>query len=189
MKLNLVWLLVLLPPATALYQHRVDLEPMLQDAEALRKLTIMYAPPSHQGFQLFFVRGDGSLILQIHPQRPTARTDIPTCLNKVSQGKVKDLVSLIIHRQFWDLPEKNFIFIDTSQGKEQFELHQIAVDSGVGTKAFRTFGVGTYAGKQETIPSDFAAVEQQIIQLKDFTLSNKPCHFAPAVEFGGSANN
>jgi hypothetical protein len=42
----------------------------------------VYAPPSHQGFQLFFVRGDGSLILQIHPQRPTARTDIPTCLNR-----------------------------------------------------------------------------------------------------------
>jgi hypothetical protein len=182
MKLLLVWLLVLLPKASEPYKHRLDLEPLLQDAKELRKLTIMYQPPAHHGFQLFFVRGDGSLILQAYPQRPIATTDIPTCRNKVSQDKVKDLVRLIINRHFWDLPEKNFIFVYASQRGEEIELHQISIDNGSG-KAARTFGAGTYAGKQETIPDDFAAIEEQLIQLKDFTLSNKPCHFAPAIKF------
>jgi hypothetical protein len=182
MKLLLVWLLVLLPQTTEPYKHLLDLEPMLQDAEALRKLTIMYAPPAHHGFQLFFVRADGSLILQSYPQRPIATTDIPTCRNKVSQDKVKDLVSLIINRHFWDLPEKNFLFVYALQGEEELELHQISIDNGAG-KAARTFGVGTHAGKQETIPDDFAAIEEQLKQLRDFTLSNKPCHLAPAVKF------
>lgn len=185
MKLFLVCLFFLMPQATEPYKHRLDLEPMLRDADALRKLTIMYdisEPLVHHGFQLFFVRGDGALILQAYPQRPIPTTDIPTCRNKVSQDKVKDLVGLIIHRHFWDLPEKNFLFVYASQGEEQLELHQISIDDGAG-KAARTFGVGTYAGKQETIPDDFAAIEEQLIQLRDFTLSNKPCHFAPAIRF------
>ena len=185
MKLLLVWLLFLMPQITEPYKHRLELEPMLEDAVALRKLTIMYdvsEPLVHHGFQLFFVRGDGSLILQAYPQRPIATTDIPTCRNKVSQDKVKDLVSLIINRHFWDLPEKNFIFVYASHGEEKLVLHQISIDNGAG-KAARTFGVGTYAGKQEIIPDDFAAIEEQLIQLKDFALSNKPCHFAPAIKF------
>jgi hypothetical protein len=71
-----------------------------------------------------------------------------------------------------------------ASGEEELELHQISIDSGAG-KAARTFGVGTYTGKQETIPDDFAAIEEQLIQLRDFTLSNKPCHFAPAIRFWG----
>jgi hypothetical protein len=182
MKLILVCLFFLMPEATEPYKHRLDLAPMLEDADALQKLTIMYAPPAHHGFQLFFVRGDGSLALQSHPQRPIPMTDIPTCRNKVSQDKVRALVRLIINRHFWDLPEKNLLFVYASQGEEQLELHQISIDDGAG-KAARTFGVGTYAGKQETIPDDFAAIEEQLIQLKDFAQSNRPCHFAPAIKF------
>lgn len=182
MRLLLISLLFLMPQATEPYKHRLDLEPMLQDAQALRKLTIMYAPPAHHGFQLFFVHGDGSLILQAYPQRPIAATDIPTCRNKVSQDKVRDLVRLVIDRHFWDLPEKRFLFVYAAQGEGELELHQISIDNGT-EKASRTFGVGTYAGKQETIPNDFTAIEEQLIQLRDFTLSNKPCHFAPAVKF------
>lgn len=88
---------------------------------------------------------------------------------------------MIIGLHFWDLPEKHFLFVYASQAEGELEIHQIFIGDGV-EKAVRTFGVGTYAGKQETIPDDFAAIEEQLIQLRDFTLSNKPCHFAPAVK-------
>lgn len=182
MKVLLVWLLFLMPQATEPYKHRLELEPMLQDAEALRMLTVLYQPPAHHGFQLFFVRGDGSLIVQGYPQRPIATTDIPTCRNKVSQDKVKELVSLLVNRHFWDLPEKRFLFLGGMPRAGELELHQLSIDNGA-AKASRIFGVGTFADKKETIPDDFAAIEEQLIQLRDFTLSNKPCHFAPANKF------
>jgi hypothetical protein len=89
--------LVVLPQAFESERHRRDLEPLLQDPAALQKLTVVYLPPGQKGWiQLFFVRGDGSLILQAHPDRPMAITDIPTCRTKVDQDVVKNLVQLII---------------------------------------------------------------------------------------------
>ena len=70
-------------------QQQLDLEPMLHDAESLRKLTIMYDSPLQQGFELLFVHGDGSLILQRYPGRPMATTDLPTCKTNVGLDQVK----------------------------------------------------------------------------------------------------
>jgi hypothetical protein len=104
---------------------------MLHDDKALQKLTIMYQydPRAKHGFQMFFVRGDGSLTLQAYPERPMAAGDIPTCWNRVSQDKVKGLVQLMIERHFWDLPERWFFFLNASQS-EVLEIHTIAVDDG-----------------------------------------------------------
>ena len=158
---------------------------MLQDPAALQKLTVVYLPLGQKGWiQLFFVRGDGSLILQAHPDRPMAITDIPTCRTKVDQDVVKNLVQLIIQRHFFELPEKHFIFLYMAQGNEELELHTITVADGL-AKTSRTFGVGKFAGKEEKIPPDFSAIEDELKRLKNsaFPPDGKPCHFAPAIKF------
>ena len=185
MRIALAFLLVVLPQASESERHRLDLEPLLQDPAALQRLTVVYLPPSQKGWiQQFIVRGDGSLILQAHPDRPMAITNIPTCRAKVGQEVVKDLVRLIIQRHFFELPEKQFIFIYAAQSDEQLELHTIIINDGLG-KTSRTFGVGKYAGKEEKIPPDFSAIEDELKRLKDsaFPPDGKPCHFAPAIKF------
>jgi hypothetical protein len=185
MRVVLAFLLFVLPQGFESERHSLDLEPLLQDAAALQRLTVVYQPPIHKGWvQLFFVRGDGSLILQAQPDRPMAVTDIPTCRAKVSQDVVKNLVRLIIQRHFFELPEKQFIFIYAAQGNEELELHTIRIDDGL-AKTSRTFGVGKFAGKEETIPPDFSAIEDELKRLKDsaFPPDGKPCHFAPAIKF------
>jgi hypothetical protein len=109
---------------------------------------------------------------------------LPTCRSRVSPDKVKNLVSLIVEKRFFDSPEKRFLFVSVAQGKEELELHTIAIDDGIG-KASRTFGIGEYAGKVETIPPEFSAIEQELKQLKDsaFPPSEKTCHLARAVNF------
>ena len=78
MSFVLVLLLFLLPQAFESETHSVDLEPLLQNPAALQRLTVVYLTPSRKGWvQLFFVRGDGSLILQAHPDRPLAPPTSP----------------------------------------------------------------------------------------------------------------
>ena len=185
MRVVLAFLLFVLPQAFESKRHPLDLEPLLQDLAALQRLTVVYRPPVHKGWvRLFFVRGDGSLILQAYPDRPMAVTDIPTCRAKVSQDGIKDLVRLIIQRHFFKLPERQFIFLYAAQGDEKLELHTIIIDDGL-AKTSRTFGVGKYAGKEEKIPADFSVVEDELKRLMDsaFPPDGKPCHFAPAIKF------
>jgi hypothetical protein len=185
MRVALAFLLFVLPQAFESERHTLNLEPLLQDPAALQRLMVVYRPPIHGGWvQLFFVRGDGSLILQTYPDRPMFVTDVPTCRAKVSQDVVKDLVRLIIQRHFFELPEKQFIFVYAAQGNEKLELHTITIDDGL-TKTSRTFGVGTFAGKEEKIPPDFSVIEDELKRLKDsaFPPDGKPCHFAPAIKF------
>jgi len=42
-----------------------------------------------------------------------------------------------------------------------------------------------FDGKQETIPADFVAIEDEMKRLRDsiFTPGAKPCHFATAINF------
>lgn len=185
MRVLLAFLLVILSQTVESERHAFDLEPLLKDRAALQKLTIMYLPPIRMGWsQVFVVRGDGSLILQAHPDRPMPVTDIPTCRANIGQDAVKNLVRLIIQRHFFDLPERQFIFVDAAQGTGELELHTIAIDDGLG-KTRRTFGVGKFAGKEETIPSDFSAIEDELKRLRDsaFPPKGKTCHFAPAITF------
>jgi hypothetical protein len=185
MRFLLTLFLVILPQAVESGRHAFDLEPLLKDPAALQKLKIMYLPPIRRGWgQVFVVRGDGSLILQAHPDRPMPVADIPTCTARVSQDAVKDLVRLIIQKRFFDLPERHFIFMDAAQGMEELEMHTIAIDDGLG-KTRRTFGIGKFAGKEETIPPDFSAIEDELKRLRDsaFPPAGKICHFAPAITF------
>jgi hypothetical protein len=182
MRIILIVLLSLLPQPAELWKHQLNLEPMLRDSESLKKLTIMYDSPLQQGFELLFVRGDGSLILQRYPGRPMATTDMPTCTERISQDQVKMLVSMVASQRFWELPEKNFIFVNGVPNPKELEVHRILVSNGT-EKAGRVFAVGTYAGKPEVIPDDFAAVEQQFKQLARSAFAGKACHVAPAVQF------
>lgn len=175
-------LLSFLPQSAEPWKSQLDLEPMLRDSESLKKLTIMYESPLQQGFELLFVRGDGSLVLQKYPGHPMATTDLPTCTEKIGQDQVKKLASLIASKRFWELPEKNFVFIGGAPSHKELEIHQIFISNGT-EKAGRIFAVGTYAGMQEAIPDDFAMIEQQFKQLSQSAFAGKSCHLAAAVKF------
>jgi hypothetical protein len=186
MSVILVSLLFVLPQTLEPEKHSLDLEPLLQNPEALQRLTVVYLDGIvHQGWiHRFFVRGDGSLILQAFPEGPLAVTDIPTCRAQVGQEVSKDLVRLIIQRHFFELPERLFLFVYTAQVNQELELHTIVIDDSK-AKTRRTFGVGMFDGKKETIPADFLAIEDEMKRLRDsvFPPGAKPCHFAPAVNF------
>jgi hypothetical protein len=164
------------------FKQQIDLEPMLRDTKTLQKLRIVYDLPTPHGFQLLFVYGDGSLILQAYPGRPMAKKEVPTCRGRVDEDKVKEVVTLLLTRHFWELPEMHFLFLGGGPNRGELELHSIFVSNGI-EKAVREFGVGTYAGKKEEIPEDFVAIELYLRKLSESTFSNKPCQLAPAVEF------
>jgi hypothetical protein len=159
-----------------------DLEGMLRDPAALQELKIAYLPPCHENCQRFYVYGDGSLIWQGVPDRPMAPTVVPTCRSKVSTDTVKDLVRLIMEKHFFDLPERQFLMLYIGQGKEELEFHSISIDDGVGT-ARRTFAIGEFAGKRESLPPDFLSIQNELQRLKEsaFPHSKITCHFAPAI--------
>jgi hypothetical protein len=186
MRVVLVLLVFVLPQTLEPQRHSLDLEPLLQDPETLQRLTVVYLDGLvHKGWiHRFFVRGDGSLVLQAYPERPLAVTDIPTCRAQVGQEVVRDLVRLIIKRHFFELPERLFLFVYAAQASEELELHTIVIDDGQANTR-RTFGIGKFDGKKETIPADFLAIEDEMKRLRDsvFPPGAKPCHFAPAINF------
>ena len=57
------------------------------------------------------------------------------------------------------------MFIGGEPSHEEFEVHRIFVSNGT-EKAGRVFGVGAYAGKKESIPDDFAIIEQHLKDLR-----------------------
>jgi hypothetical protein len=120
----LIVLLSLLPQSAEPWKHQLDLEPMLRDSESLKRLTIMYDSPLQQGFELLFVREDGSLILQRYPGRPMATTDLPTCAEEISQDQVTKLAGLTGSKHFWELPEKRFLFIGGEPSHKELEVHR-----------------------------------------------------------------
>jgi hypothetical protein len=138
--------------------------------------------PCHESCETFFVYGDGSLIWQVVPNRPMAPTVIPTCRRKVNSDVVRKLVRLIIEKHFLDLPERQFLMLYIAQGREELEFHTISIDDGVGT-ARRTFAIGEFAGKRESLPPDFLSIERELQRLKEsaFPHSKITCHFAPAI--------
>jgi len=186
MRVVLVLVVFVLPQTLEPQRHSLELELLLQDAQALQRLTVVYLDGLvHKGWShQFFVRGDGSLVLQAYPERPIAVTDIPTCRAQVDQEVVRNLVRLIIKKHFFELPEKLFLFVYASQVNEELELHTIVIDDGQ-AETRRTFGIGEFNGKKETIPADFLAVEDEMKRLRDsvFPPGAKPCHFAPAINF------
>lgn len=182
MRILLSLLLSLFSQLTEPYKQQLDLAPMLHDIQALQKLRILYDLPTQHGFQLLFVHGDGSLILQTYPGRPMGTSDIPTCRARIDEDKVKEVVTLFISGHFWELPEKHFLFIGGEPRQGELELHRIFISNGI-DKAVRVFGVGTYAGNKEAIPDDFSAIELHLRKLAESAFLNKPCQLAPAEKF------
>src|ERR1700693_112636 len=99
---------------------------------------------------------------------PLPVNDIPTCTAQVGQEVLKDLVRLIIKKHL--------------QSSQQLELHTITIDDGQ-AKTSRTFGAGKVGEKEETIPPDFLAIEDELRRLKDlgFPPDGKPCRLAPPI--------
>jgi hypothetical protein len=56
----------------------------------LKEMTIMYDSPLQQGFELLFVRGDASLILQRYPGRPMATMTSRHVREKSTKTKSKN---------------------------------------------------------------------------------------------------
>jgi hypothetical protein len=103
-----------------------DLAPMLDNDNALEQLLVAYWPPTQKGWnRAFFVRGDGSVILQAIPDRPMPVTDIPTCTGQIGRDRVRALLRLIVQNHFLDLPERQYVFMYAAQQNEQLELHTI----------------------------------------------------------------
>jgi hypothetical protein len=185
MRIVLCLVLLIFPQSPSSSTQLPDLQRMLQEDEALQRLLIVYWPPGQKGWhQAFFVRGDGRVVKQATPDRPMLATDIPTCTEQIDSDRVKALVRLIIQKHFFDLPERHFIFMDAAQTNEELEIHTIGISDGQ-TKARRSFGIGKFAGKDEVIPPEFAAVEEELKQIRDsaFPPHSKDCHFAPPVKF------
>lgn len=182
MRILLATLFSLIPQSTQSFTHQLDLQALMRDNQSLQNLRIMYDSPTEHGFHLLFINGDGALVLQAYPRRMMAATDVPTCKERISPDKVKGILSLMIERHFWELPEKQFIFVGGEPSESELELHSIFVGNGM-EKAGRTFGIGTYGKKPESIPADFAIVEQQFKNLEQAAFSGKRCHLAPAVKF------
>ena len=162
-----------------------DLACMLDNDGALDQLRVAYWPPTKKGWsQAFFVRGDGSVILQASPDRPMPVTDIPTCTGQIDRDRVRALLRLIIQNHFVELPERNFIFMDAAQGNKHLELHTIGIMDGH-AKARRSFGIGKYAGKDEVIPPEFAIIEQDLKKIWDSTFPPhaKDCRFSAPIKF------
>jgi len=182
MRSFLAILLCMIPESTEPFTHQLDLQAMMRDNQGLQKLRIMYDWPTEHGFHLLFVKGDGTLILQAYPRRMMATNDVPTCKERISPDKVKEILGLMIERHFWELPEKQFIFMGDWPNRSELELHRIFVGNGA-EKAGRIFGIGTYGGKPESIPADFAIIERQLKNIEQAAFSGKPCHMAPAIKF------
>jgi len=47
-----------------------------------------------------------------------AKNEIPTCRGRIDEDKVKEVVTLLATRHFWELPEKSFLFIAADQTTE-----------------------------------------------------------------------
>jgi len=91
-------------------------------------------------------------------------------------------VRLLIEKHFLALPEKQFLMRLSAQGREELEFHRISIDDGVGM-VWRTFAIGEYAGRTESLPPDFVSIEKELQRLKEsaFPHDKITCHFAPAI--------
>jgi len=159
------------------WQDRIDLSHFLTDDAALNTLTIAYWPTYRQ---VLYVYGSGKLIAQNYPGLSFSRQYglFPTCKAALSPEKVRDVVRLMIKVRFFDLPQKSFVYAtasdDMEDAEKEWQVHSIALDDGT-THAQRDFAAGTYLGKQESIPQEFAAVEAFLQRLMKETFKDTPC--------------
>ena len=88
---------------------------------------------------------------------------------------------MFLDHHFFDLPERQFLFIDVDQNSEKLQLHTIQIQDAAAATA-RTFGIGEYNGKAETIPDDFAVIERELTAIRETAIKkDHPCGFAAPV--------
>jgi len=159
------------------WKDRIELSHFLTNDAALSTLTIAYRPTYRQ---VLYVYGSGKLIGQIYPGLNFSKQYgiFPTCKATISPEKVHDVIRLMIKVRFFDLPQRSFVFAEASDDMEDFEkelqMHSIALDDGI-THAQRDFASGTYLGKKESIPQEFATVETALQQLMKENFKDVPC--------------
>jgi hypothetical protein len=83
------------------------------------------------------------------------------------------------------LPEKGYVYSTVAQQRRKLELYTIAIDNG-SQKANRPFGVGEYQGKSESLPTDFAAIDEALAKMRDsaFPPHHRPCRVSAGIRFG-----
>jgi len=156
------------------WTKRLDLAPALQDRSALEQIRVSYFVKDQQ----LFVYGTGKVVLQFVKH---AHDLVPTCRGSVAESQIRQLLQTFIDHHFFDLPERQFIFLYTSEGPEDLELHTIQIQNEQAA-ASRTFGIGKYMEKEETIPEDFAAIEQKLAEIKQSAIvRDRPCGLAAPV--------
>jgi len=166
------------------WRDRIDLTRFLDDPSLLPQLSIRYSYPERPA-QIFFIRGNGSLVLQQLPSQPgTWNSLVPTCTAHTEGDTFRKLVRLLVDRHFFDLPQKTFLFLSASDDPEkQVHIHTITVYTQ-GLMAARSFATGTYGMEAQSIPADFAAIESEIQRIRDDAFPQSgPCHVAAPLRF------
>jgi hypothetical protein len=162
------------------FADRLDLEKLLTDSAALEKLVVGYEPSLDT---ILFVYGTGKVVKQGH-SRLGSNALVPTCTGSVSQDKLRDLIRAMIRRHFFDLPVRSYVFMTISDDEGEFwkalKLHSIVIDDGK-TRTYRQFADGVYGDRKETIPPDFAAIEEILLDIDKKATGSKPCHIAPGM--------
>jgi hypothetical protein len=168
--------------------ERIDLARLLNDSAALDKLAIEYRPTDSL---VVFVYGTGRVVTQAHPKIGSSEL-VPTCVGKIDKAAVRELVQEMINHQFFNLPLNEYYFITASGDSDDFwsalKLHSITIDDGR-SRASRQFADGIYQAKKQSIPADFAAIEEIVVRMKKSAIADKPCHMAPGISLPFRRNN
>jgi hypothetical protein len=167
------------------WHNRIDLNRLLSDSVALDKLVIIYQPTYRQ---TLFVFGSGKVVLQTYPPSFFRQDSalLPTCTTKKHQNEIRDVVRTIIHAQFFELPQRSFVYTGDQNNEIEFEKevkpHSIVVDDGT-NRAYRDFAEGNYRGQKEQIPASFAEVENALKQVANPVLNGAPCPMGHYMEW------
>jgi hypothetical protein len=167
------------------WRERIDLTRLLSDSAALDKLVIIYRPTYRQ---TLFVFGTGKVVLQTYPSSffPQDTALLPTCTAHNTKGDIRDIVRTMIRVQFFELPEKSYVYTGDQNNYIEFEKevreHTIVVDDGA-SRAYRGFGEGKYRGRDEQIPAAFDEVEDALRRLTGSVLNGTPCPMGHYMEW------
>jgi len=161
----------------------VGLAAIVKDEVALRHYRLVHIEDGSD----FFVYGDGRLVLQRRPSVGVSGNDTPqraTCTTTVSQSEIESLIRLMIQRHFEKLPQKGFPNFVGATEAFPWKLHIIVVAAGP-KRGTWVFGTGEMNGRVESIPPDFAAVEDALrpLRAKAAPADGRPCPLAPEVQW------
>jgi len=114
----------------------------------------------------------------------TQGTRFETCTVTLDQKEVESLIRLMVQRHFEMLPQKGFPNYVGADEVFPWKLHVIVVAAG-STRGTWVFETGQLNGRVESIPPDFAAVEDALrgLRAQMIPADGKPCPLAPSVQW------